>query len=88
MTITESIVAALAATCLLALGRALGIARCDYRVSLNRSLDAIYLRRGLLTWELLVAAKGYEVGITQGRFLLPLARVKAAQIGAGKSTII
>lgn len=88
MSNAQSAALALSIVGLILLARALGITRRSYRESLTALLDAIYVRRGLLSWELLVAAKGKEAGITQGRSLLPAAKAKAAKIGTGQKTII
>lgn len=70
------------------IARYLGLFRASFREPLNNSLDAIYVRCGLISWELLIAAKGKEVGIVQGRFILPAAKARASQVGQGKRTIV
>jgi hypothetical protein len=88
MTNTTSALLTLVILGILILSRSLGIAKRSFRESLTDSLDAIYVRQGVLSWELLVAAKGKEVGIKQGVSILPFAKAKAAQIAAGKLPLL
>jgi len=55
---------------------------------LSESLDAIYIKRNLLVWELAIDSKGKKVGINQGRFLLHSAKDRSAEVGSGKRTIL
>jgi hypothetical protein len=88
MSTTHSAGLALAVVLFLLVWMGMGLGRRSYRKPLNTSLDAIFVRRGVFTWELLVAARGKEVGVTQGRSILAVAKVKADKIGAGERTII
>ncbi len=83
-----ALIAAIAITILFWLAQSLGVFKVSYRESLNDGLDAVYVRHGLLTWELLITAKGKEVGVKQGTYLLPFAKSRAELVRQGKRTIL
>ena len=68
----------------------LGLFKLSHRVALKTRLeyDAVFIRHGLFTWELLICLKGKKVGIKQGISNLPSAKRKVKEFEKGARSLL